>query len=118
MRAKSEPKPKRPCPGGAAERRHTDRFATELPVLVHGKDGELFGGITRDVCAGGLYLTVRRDSTPEANVRFLLTFPREIAGSCRVMASCLGTIVRREIGENMEGWALHIDRFEFLRAIE
>lgn len=103
--------------GHLADRRHTNRIALELPVIVHGMNGELFGALTRDVSASGIYVKVRREAIPHGDIRFLLTFPQEISGSCRVLASCQGTIVRREAAGNAEGWALRIDRFESLLAV-
>ncbi|MDR3762903.1 MAG: PilZ domain-containing protein [Acidobacteriota bacterium] len=118
MRVQCDQTSRKPTATRSAERRGASRFAIALPVVIHRANGEVFCGIARDISASGLYVKVRRRAVPESNLHFLLTFPREVVGACRLMASCEGTILRRDVTKRTEGWALRIDRFEYLRAVD
>lgn len=98
-------------------RRQTERFFMELPVQLLLEGGMQSNGTTRDVSASGIYVRVKRRFDVRSNMDFLITFPKEVTMSCGLFAFCNGTVVRREDSGDMDGLAIRIDRFQFLRAI-
>lgn len=81
-------------------------------------NGSIVNAFTRDISAGGIFVCVNKDLRMENYLRFLITFPREITTSCKLLALCHGIVLRREPTEDMdEGLAIKIQRYQFLNSV-
>jgi PilZ domain len=98
----------------SVEHRTASRFAMQIPVELLFDDGGKVSVVTRDVSASGVFLEVDRDLQLKNRLRFLITFPKEITTSCRIVTLCDGAVVRKESDGNREGLAIKIERYEFL----
>lgn len=98
----------------SVEHRTASRFPMQLPVELLFDDGGKVSVVTRNVSASGVYLEVDRELQLKSRLRFLITFPKEITTSCRIVTLCDGIIVRKETAGNREGLAVKIERYEFL----
>ncbi len=86
----------------------------QIPVELLLDDGGKVSVVTRNVSASGVLLEVDRDLELKNRLRFLITFPKEITTSCRIVTLCDGSVVRKEPAGNSEGVAIKIERYEFL----
>jgi len=98
----------------SVDHRTASRYERQIPVEILFEDGGKLIVMTRDVSASGVFLKVAREHPMKDHLHFLITFPKEITTSCKIMALCDGTIVRREVGNDFEGIAIKIERYEFL----
>ena len=100
------------------DHRTASRYPLEIPVDILLEDGDRLGVLTRNVSASGILVNVAGYRRLENHPRFLITFPREITTSGRLLALCDGAVVRREKYTNdSEGVAIKIERYHFLRSI-
>jgi hypothetical protein len=99
------------------EHRLAPRFAMQVPVEFLLDDGSRLRAFTRDLSANGIFVSLKQPLHPQSYLRFLIRFPEEITSSCKLLAVCDGSIVRREQGKYSEGIAVRIDRFQFLSSI-
>lgn len=100
-----------------AEHRQASRYAMQLPVVLLLDNGYHLRVQTRDLSATGLFFTVRKDLHLSDRVRFLITFPLEITASCKLLALCDGSVVRRELMRDIEGVAVKIEKYQFLTSV-
>jgi hypothetical protein len=89
----------------------------QLPVDLLFDDGVRVRVQTRDISASGVFVQVDQNSRVDDYLRFLVTFPKEITTSCRLLALCDGVVVRREPTDDTEGLAIRIQRYQFLSSM-
>ena len=94
--------------------RIASRFAMQVPVEVLLDNGSLLPVLTRDISASGIFISVNKSLQLQDDLRFLITFPKEITTSCKLLTLCDGVVVRREPKEGSEGLAIKIKRCHFL----
>jgi hypothetical protein len=90
----------------------------QVPVELFFENGDRLQVFTRDVSASGILVSVAKDLKLRGFIRFLMTFPKEITTSCKLLALCDGAVVRREPldTETEEGLAIKIEKYHFLRS--
>ncbi len=94
--------------------RIASRYAMQVPVELLLDNGSLLPVVTRDISASGIFINVNKSFQLRDDLRFLVTFPKEITTSCKLLTLCDGVVVRREPKENSEGLAIKIKRCHFL----
>jgi hypothetical protein len=100
------------------EKRIASRYAIPVPVTFLLQNGDRVRLFTQDVSAGGLFVRVDKSLRLDNDLRFLITFPREITTSCKLVALCNGVVTRREATEDSEGLAIKIQRYQFLNSVD
>lgn len=105
-------------PADAHDHRLASRYAMHVPVELLFENGDRLRVFTRDLSASGIFVSVDKNLELSGFIRFLLTFPKEITTSCRLLALCDGAVVRREPADAdaAEGLAIKIEKYHFLRS--
>lgn len=100
------------------DNRLASRHSMQVPVELFFENGDRLSVFTRDVSASGIFVSVEKDLKLRGFIRFLMTFPKEITTSCKLLALCDGAVVRREPmeAETEEGLAIKIEKYHFLRS--
>jgi len=100
------------------DHRLASRYSMQVPVELFFENGDRLRVFTRDVSASGIFVSVDKALRLKGFIRFLMTFPREITTSCKLLALCDGAVVRREPmdTETEEGLAIKIEKYHFLRS--
>ena len=99
------------------EQRQAPRYSMQLPVVLLLDNGLHLRVQTHNLSATGVYFTVRKDLQLNDRVSFLVTFPLEITASCKLLALCDGSVVRREQMKDTDGVALKIEKYQFLTSV-
>lgn len=99
----------------ADERRQAPRFSLPVAVDFFFENEGRLQVQTRDISASGIFVEVKPNLLMPNHLRFLLTFPREITSSCKLLSFCEGVVVRRESGPDLLGLAIKVERYQFLR---
>jgi len=100
------------------DHRTAQRYAMKVPVEVLLDNGAQLRVLTRDISATGVFVSVASSIRLGSYLRFLITFPREITTSSKLLALCDGLVVRRELDDTLEGLAIRIERYHFLRSVD
>jgi hypothetical protein len=102
----------------ATDHRLASRYPMQVPVELLFENGDRLRVFTRDLSASGIFVSVAKEVELSGFIRFLLTFPKEITTSCRLLALCDGAVVRREPvdADAAEGLAIKIEKYHFLRS--
>ncbi len=100
------------------DNRLASRCSMQVPVELFFENGDRLRVFTRDLSASGIFIGVEKELKLRGFIRFLMTFPKEITTSCKLLALCDGTVVRREPmdTEAEEGLAIKIEKYHFLRS--
>jgi hypothetical protein len=103
---------------GSTDHRQASRCAMRVPVEILFENGDRLRVFTHNVSAGGIFVSVDKDLKLRGLIRFLMTFPKEITTSCKLLALCDGAVVRREPmdADAEEGLAIKIEKYHFLRS--
>ena len=101
------------------ERRRTQRFELQLPVIVRWSDGSEMCealAVSGDVSSNGLYFVLRESLKEGTPVELDMTLPNQITLAGPVRVCCFGRIQRCELKEGANaGMAATIEKFQFLR---
>ena len=89
----------------------------QVPVDLFFENGYRQRVLTRDVSANGFFVLVNKSIQIREHLRFLILFPPEITTSCRLLAVCDGTVVRKEQQGDCDGMAVKIDTYQFLSSL-
>jgi len=100
------------------DHRVASRYAMQVPVDVLFDNGNRLRVLTRDISASGIFVSVASSIRLEEYIRFLITFPREITMSCKLLALCDGVVTRREPKDALEGLAIKIEKYHFLSSVD
>jgi hypothetical protein len=98
--------------------RLASRYAMQVPVEILMENGSRLRVFTHNISASGIFVRVEKNLQLSGILRFLLTFPKEITTSCRLLALCDGAVIRREPmdADAVEGLAIKIEKYHFLRS--
>ncbi len=78
------------------ERRAAQRFAVNLPVIVHGADGEFPAetALSHDVSAKGIFFHMSARPSEGSPIEFTVTLPAEVTLSDPMRVQCKGRVIR------------------------
>jgi hypothetical protein len=101
------------------ERRSHRRFALDLPVAVKFLDDGTYEvtGRTRDVSSRGAFFYLNSEIREGASIDFVMTLPSEITLTEPIRVQCSGTVVRVDRTAEMQGVAVSIDKYDFVRDV-
>ena len=98
------------------DRRVASRYKLQIPIEILFEDGSRLSVLTRDISASGAFVKVVGNRQLDNHSRFIITFPKEITTSGKLLALCDGAVVRRESASDSEGVAIKIVRYYFLQS--
>lgn len=107
------------------ESRTGKRFPLELPIKIHGKEGD-DAGTTADMSSAGVYIMADLDLSVGSPIEFDITLPAGVLGTpTDVEVRCSGRVVRKETAaaasanssraKKKHGVACVIDQYKFIR---
>jgi c-di-GMP-binding flagellar brake protein YcgR len=101
-----------------SERRHSERFKFDLPLIVRWIEGaEQFEArtVTHDVSSGGMYFYLQKGIPEGTEVEIEIALPAQITLGAPTKVRCRGSIRRcdQKAGETA-GMATAIEKYEFL----
>jgi len=109
----------------ATDRRTSQRFTMNLPVVLTPRSGEAAAAAaaqrraqTRDVSFRGLYFLTEENYQVGSPIELILTLPKEITMAGDVHIRCYARVVRVDPREESHGIAARIERYEFLPAAQ
>jgi hypothetical protein len=106
-----------------SEARTGKRFPLELPIRIHGKDGD-DKGTTVDMSGAGVYIMANVDLNVGSPIEFDITLPAGVLGTPGdVEVRCSGRVVRKDAEtagssgkkKKKSGVACVIDEYKFIR---
>jgi hypothetical protein len=102
-----------------AEKRGVRRFSLALPVTLKDDaktdNGDVIGQ-TRDVSSRGAFVQIDCQFQEGAAVEFLMTLPADITLAEPIRVRCHGKILRVEHEAPNQGFAVAIEKYDFLGA--
>jgi hypothetical protein len=100
------------------ERRRTQRFELQLPVIVRWSDGSEMCealAVSGNVSSNGLYFVLRESLKEGTLVELEMTLPNQITLAGPVRVCCFGHIQRCDKEGANAGVAATIEKYQFLR---
>jgi hypothetical protein len=100
-----------------SERRSHRRVCLDLPVAVKFLDDGTYEvtGRTRDVSSRGVFFYLNSEIREGASIEFVMTLPSEITLTEPIRVQCSGTVVRVDRTAEVQGVAVSIDKYDFVR---
>jgi hypothetical protein len=102
-----------------SNRRKSQRFLIQLPLVVRWTDGTSIGEAeaqTQDVSSGGVRFNISQAPKTNSAIEILMALPRQLTNAGPVRVRCRGQVVRTNAksSEEIEVVA-EIERFQFVR---
>jgi PilZ domain len=99
-----------------AEKRSTQRFSFNLPVMVKNIDGREreLEGTTRDVSSRGAFVYLSSEAVEGAAIKFVMILPADMTLAEPIRVLCSGKVLRVERSAQKQGIAVAIEKYDFI----